>query len=87
MTSESIIEFPTSFPIKALGKDAPEFRKIVLEIVATHASFNPETDVKEQVSGKGNFISITVTFMAEDQIQLDTIYQSLHDHELILMVF
>ena len=87
MTNESIIEFPTSFPIKALGKDALVFRKIVLEIVATHAIFNPETDVKEQVSGKGNFISVTVTFTAENQAQLDTIYQSLHDHELVLMVF
>ena len=87
MTNESIIEFPTSFPIKALGKDEPGFRKTVLDIVATHVSFNHETDVKEQVSGKGNFISVTVTFMAENQTQLDTIYQSLHDHELILMVF
>jgi putative lipoic acid-binding regulatory protein len=87
MTNESIIEFPTSFPIKALGKDESGFRKIVLDIVATHANFNPETDVKEQVSGKGNFVSVTVTFMAENQVQLDIIYQSLHDHELILMVF
>jgi putative lipoic acid-binding regulatory protein len=87
MTNESIIEFPTSFPIKALGKDESGFRKIVLDIVATHANFNPETDVKEQVSGKGNFVSVTVTLMAENQVQLDTIYQSLHDHELILMVF
>jgi putative lipoic acid-binding regulatory protein len=87
MTNESIIEFPTSFPIKALGKDESKFRTIVLDIVATHANFNPETDVKEQVSGKGNFVSVTVTFMAENQVQLDIIYQSLHDHELILMVF
>ena len=87
MTNESIIEFPTSFPIKALGKDELVFRKTVLEIVATHAIFNPETDVKEQISGKGNFISVTVTFTAENQAQLDTIYQSLHDHELVLMVF
>jgi putative lipoic acid-binding regulatory protein len=87
MTNESIIEFPTAFPIKALGKDESGFRTTVLDIVATHASFNPETDVKEQVSGKGNFISVTITFIAKNQTQLDTIYQSLHDHELVLMVF
>ena len=87
MTKESIIEFPTPFPIKALGKDEPEFRKTVLDIVDTHASFHPEHDVKENLSGKGNFVSVTVTILAENQEQLDTVYQSLHDHELVLMVF
>jgi putative lipoic acid-binding regulatory protein len=87
MTKESIIEFPTPFPIKALGKDEPGFRKTVLDIVVTHASFDPEHDVKESLSGKGNFVSITVTILAENQEQLDTVYQSLHDHELVLMVF
>ena len=87
MSKESIIEFPTPFPIKALGKDEPRFRQTVLEIVATHASFDPERDVKEAVSGKGNFVSVTVTLLAESQEQLDTVYQSLHDNELVLMVF
>ena len=87
MTKESIIEFPTPFPIKALGKDEPEFRRTVLDIVVTHASFDPERDVKENLSGKGNFVSVTVTILAENQEQLDTVYQSLHDHELVLMVF
>ena len=87
MTKESIIEFPTAFPIKAIGRDEPAFRKTVLEIIETHARFDPEHDLKEQVSGKGNYVSVTVTLMAESQEQLDTIYQSLHDHELVLMVF
>jgi len=87
MTKESIIEFPTPFPIKALGKDEPAFRETVLEIISTHAVFDPENDVKENISGKGNFVSVTVTLLAESQEQLDKVYQSLHDHELVLMVF
>lgn len=87
MTKESIIEFPTPFPIKALGKDEPGFRAAVLEIIAAHAKFDPELDVKENISRKGNFISVTVTLVAESRDQLDTVYQSLHDHELVLMVF
>jgi putative lipoic acid-binding regulatory protein len=87
MTKDSIIEFPTPFPIKALGKDEPEFRQTVLEIVAMHASFDPERDVKEALSGKGNYVSVTVTLLAENQEQLDTVYQSLHDNDLVLMVF
>ncbi len=87
MTRDTLIEFPTAFPVKALGRDAPDFRSVVLEIIAAHAQFNPESDVREQASSNGNFISITVTLQAESQEQLDTIYQSLHDHELVLMVF
>jgi len=87
MAEESLIEFPSPFPIKALGRDEPGFRELVLDIVAQHAVFDAENDVKMQASGKGNFTSVTVTLMAESQAQLDTIYQTLHDHERVLMVF
>jgi putative lipoic acid-binding regulatory protein len=87
MTRETIIEFPTEFPIKAMGRDEPEFKNTVIELITVHAEFDQQTDVKIQTSNKGNFISVTVTFKAESQDQLDNIYQSLHDHELVLMVF
>jgi putative lipoic acid-binding regulatory protein len=85
--TETLLEFPSSFPIKALGRDVPEFHQAVMELVAVHASFEPQTDVRAQPSKNGNFVSVTITFTAESQAQLDTIYQSLHDHELVLMVF
>ena len=87
MTDESLIEFPSPFPIKALGRDEPQFRQTVIDLIAIHVEFDPENDVRIQASNKGNFVSVTVTFTAENQLQLDTIYQSLHDHELVLMVF
>lgn len=83
----TLIEFPTTFPIKALGRETPGFRQTIIDLVAIHARFDPESDVREQTSNKGNFISVTVSFTAENQVQLDAIYQSLHDHELVLMVF
>ena len=87
MTRETIIEFPTEFPIKAMGRDTPEFKNTVIELITVHAEFDQQANVKIQSSNKGNFISVTVTFTAESQDQLDKIYQSLHDHELVLMVF
>ena len=87
MNETTLIEFPTAFPIKALGRDDPKFRLTIIDLVAAHAQFDKKTDVRVQASTKGNFISVTITFMAENQTQLDTIYQSLHDHELVLMVF
>ncbi len=87
INKESLIDFPTAFPIKALGRDTPDFRQAIIDLIAAHAEFNPASDVCEQSSKKGNFVSVTVTFTAQNQAQLDTIYQSLHDHELVLMVF
>ena len=87
MSEQTLIKFPTAFPIKALGRDEPKFRELVIDLVAAHAQFDREADVREQISNKGNFISVTITFTAKSQVQLDTIYQSLHDHELVLMIF
>ncbi len=84
---ETLLEFPTTFPIKALGRSNEAFRQAVIDTVAAHARFNHQQDVREQASANGNFLSVTVTFMAESKNQLDTIYQALHDHDLVLMVF
>ena len=85
--AESLLEFPSAFPIKALGRDVPHFRQTIVDLVAAHAEFDQANDVRVAASNKGNFVSVTVTFTAENQPQVDAIYQSLHDHELVLMVF
>ncbi len=84
---DTLLEFPVAFPIKAMGRDSDEFRRAVVETVAVHAEFHPEDDVRLQSSANGNFVSVTVTFTAESKAQLDTIYQALHENELVLMVF
>ncbi len=84
---ETLLEFPVAFPIKAMGRQSDAFRRCVVETVALHAEFHPQNDVREQSSAKGNFVSVTVTFRAENKAQVDSVYQALHDHELVLMVF
>ena len=84
---ETLLEFPVEFPIKAMGREQAAFRAAVLETVALHAEFNAASDVREQRSRNGNFVSITITVVAQSKTQLDTIYQALHDHELVMMVF
>lgn len=86
-TNDTLLEFPVAFPIKALGRQSSDFRRAVTETVAVHAEFHPEEDVREQLSANGNFVSVTVTFTAENKVQVDSVYQALHDHELVLMVF
>lgn len=83
----TLLEFPTAFPIKAMGRKSAEFRRLITSTVAEHAKFHPQDDVREQSSSNGNFVSVTVTFTAESKVQVDAVYQALHDHELVLMVF
>jgi putative lipoic acid-binding regulatory protein len=87
MDEESPFEFPTRFPIKAMGRHAPGFRERVIGLVAAHADFDTDADVRIQRSRNGNFISVTIDFTATSKEQLDAVYRALHDDADILMVF
>jgi len=84
---DTLLEFPTSFPVKAMGRSGDGFRATIIDIVAEHAEFDRDDDVREQLSANGNFISVTVTFNATSKEQVDSIYQALTSHDLVLMVF
>lgn len=85
MAEESLIEFPTRFPIKVFGKDTVEFRSITLEIVQTHVGSTADLDISERLSGKGQYLALTYTITAQSKQQLDSIYQSLTECELVVM--
>lgn len=82
---EEIFEFPCEFPIKAVGKDSGTFSTLVVDIIGEHVTIHEETQVKTQASGKGKYLSVTVTITAESRAQLDAIYMSLTGHPEILM--
>lgn len=86
-TEDTLFEFPCEFPIKVMGRNIPELEGIVLEIVSRHIDDElNEASVKKRDSGKGKFISITVTFEAQSKQQLDNLYRELHAHEHVLML-
>lgn len=82
---ESVIEFPCDFPIKAMGLASFDLEVIVFEIVTTHAPDTPKHALKKRESSNGKYISITITVNAQNQAQLDAIYQALTDHEHVMM--
>jgi putative lipoic acid-binding regulatory protein len=83
--SESLLEFPCHFPIKAMGRQSTEFERAVSEIILGHARLIEGESLRMTPSRAGNYVSITAVIEAESQIQLDTIYQSLTDCELVLV--
>ena len=77
--------FPCDFPIKIMGRSNCELESLVLEIVSHHAPEVTKNEVTTRPSGKGNFISVTVTVNATSREQLDNIYLELTAREEVLM--
>lgn len=83
--NQSLIEFPCDFPIKIMGKTHDDLFVLVNAVFKLHVADFNEKQVKIRPSGKGNYSAITVTIQAQDQAQLDAIYQALSDSKLVLM--
>lgn len=83
---ESLLSFPTEFPIKIMGRREGDFAQGVLEIVLRHS---PDFDAKTlemRPSRKGKYLGITVTIQANSREQLDALYRELCDHPAVVMV-
>ena len=85
MSEESAIEFPCSFPIKMMGRDTAKFRATARALIENHVGPIAEETIKFNLSGKGNFVSVTVTVTATSQQQLDDIYRDVSAHDDVLM--
>lgn len=82
----SPLKFPCSFPIKVMGRHEPGFQETVLALVSRHSGEVLPGQVQSRASSNGNFLSVTITIVAESRTQLDEIYRSLTASEQVIMV-
>ncbi|CAM5528334.1 DUF493 family protein [Eoetvoesiella caeni] len=83
---QSLIEYPSLFPIKVMGKTHPDFAQTLTELVR---QFDPEFDaatVEMRPSKNGNYIGLTFTVKATSRQQLDDLYRALHAHHMVSIV-
>ena len=86
LATASLLDFPTPFPIKIMGRREGGFTKAVIEIVLRHApDFAPGT-IETRPSREGKYLSLTATVNATSQEQLDALYRELCDHPAVVMV-
>lgn len=90
MTKESnntdeLFNFPCQFPIKIMGRCDCELESLVVEVVNRHVTNLAENSVSTRPSGKGNFMSVTVTITATSRKQIDNIYLELTARDEVLM--
>jgi hypothetical protein len=82
----SLIEYPSAFPIKVMGKQDPSLAQELTEIVLVHDPvFDPAT-VEMRMSKAGNYVGLTFTVTATSREQLDALYRALHSHPLVSVV-
>ncbi len=83
---QSLIEYPSAFPIKVMGAQAEGF---VEAIVAVARHFDPGFDpatVELRPSKGGNYLGITITVTATSREQLDELYRTLSTHPMVKVV-
>jgi len=82
---ETLLKFPTDFPIKIMGARHEDFAQTMVELVMRHApDFRPET-VEMRVSGSGNYLSVTCVVRATSKAQLDALYREITAHPWVKM--
>lgn len=87
---ESLLKFPTAFPIKAMGRTGKSnqdagFAATVLVIVQKHAPDFDAAALEMRPSKNANFVSVTATINATSKAQIDAIYLELTAHPDVLM--
>ncbi|RDH91870.1 MAG: DUF493 domain-containing protein [endosymbiont of Seepiophila jonesi] len=83
--TETLLEFPCEFSIKAVGRAEPGFDLLVVEMIRNHVPNLHEGAVKSRSSKGGKWISVTVTIQASSKDQLDAIYLDFTAHEKVVM--
>ena len=83
---ESLIEYPSAFPIKVMGANVDGFAQAVVEVALQHdPAFDPAT-VEMRPSSGGNYLGVTITITATSREQLDALYRALTAHPMVKVV-
>ena len=81
--NESLIEYPSDFPIKVMGKAVTDLAEALTAIVLEFdPSFNPAT-IERRPSKAGNYLGLTFTVRATSRPQLDGLHRALHAHPAV----
>lgn len=83
---DSLIEYPSAFPIKVMGHKTDGFVHAITQIAER---FDPGFDagtVELRPSSAGNYLGVTITVTATSREQLDELYRALSSHPMVKVV-
>jgi len=82
---ETLLEFPCVFPLKVIGRNVVEFEGEVFTIIERHVPEATREQVTRRPSVGNKYLALTITFVADSQVQLDALYLELNRHKLVLV--
>lgn len=82
---DTLLVFPTDFPVKIMGLASDDYRSLVLGIVTRHFGTLAPDRIEERPSANGKYLSITVTVVATSKAQLDALYMDLTSCSRVLV--
>ena len=83
---DSLIEYPSRFPIKVMGVKADGFVHAITELAHR---FDPDFDtasIELRESSGGKYLGVTITITATSREQLDDLYRALSGHPMVKIV-
>ena len=83
---QSLIEYPSAFPIKVMGAKVEGFVEAVVEVACR---FDPGFDartVERRESSGGKYLVVTISVTAHSREQLDELYRTLSTHPMVRVV-
>jgi putative lipoic acid-binding regulatory protein len=85
-SDDSLITYPSAFPIKVMGVNADGFVPAMVELAR---QFDPQFDaaaIELRPSKAGKYVGVTLTVTATSREQLDALYRGLSAHPLVKVV-
>jgi uncharacterized protein len=84
--SESLIVYPSAFPIKVMGLKVDGLVHAVTHIAFQFDPTFDATTVELRESKGGKYLGVTVTVTATSREQLDELYRTLSTHPMVKVV-
>ncbi len=83
---ESLIDYPSLFPIKVMGVKVDGLVQAITQVAH---QFDPAFDastIELRESSGGKYLGVTITVMATSREQLDELYRTLSTHPMVRVV-
>jgi len=78
--------FPDTYSIKAVGLDSDNFAEFVADVVRRIVDDDSTVNYRTRPSRNGSYLAVTVSFIAKDQQQLDSVFEQMSAQDRVVWV-
>ena len=83
---ESLITYPSLFPIKVMGLKTDDLVHAITHIAQQFDPVFDASTIQLRPSKGGKYLGVTITVTATSRVQLDELYRTLSTHPMVKVV-